>query len=245
MYWSCSQTLTLTTINHYLVGRLFRHRKLSVLCSRVRPSYQHTEPDSPDRVRCSRFAYIRQTVMAWITLIQARLLKFHRLLSTYMSAGSSSDSNSSRVGPKSDHTCGNPSRTRVITALLHVLLWSRVTPGDSARVDVRVDFLAKHVGFGEAQPPIHNQDISSCAKRTYRRAYARACREGGSYYKGQWREHHWFRPVMVHTRALSAIFTNFAVECRRVTLSGIPRAGNMCGRLCSRCVHGARNQMDF
>ena len=150
-------------------------------------------------------------MLTWVTMLQVRLLKFHSLLSSHTSSGSSSKSNSSRVGPKSDRTCRNPLRTRVATTLLHVLLWSRFNPGEAVGVDVRVDVdptrtsgasSAKLVGFGEARSPIHNQDISSCAKRTYRRAYARACREGGSYYKGQWREHHWFRPVSIRTRAL-------------------------------------------
>ena len=115
-----------------------------------------------------------------------------------------------RVGPKSNHVHGCRSRTN-LTILFSLLLWSCIVPAQSVNVDVRVDvdptrtseaIAAKHVGSREAQPPLRVKDISSCAKRTYRRAYARACREGGAFYKGQWRAHPWFQPVAIRTRAL-------------------------------------------
>ena len=102
----------------------------------------------------------------------------------------------------------------MITALICVLLWYCITPGGSVSVDVRVDvehtrtsgaISAKHVGIREAQSPIRSRDISSCAKRTCRRAYAKACREAGSFYKGTWREHRWYKPVAIQTRALPSL----------------------------------------
>ncbi|CAE7338149.1 Pol [Symbiodinium sp. CCMP2592] len=119
---------------------------------------------------------------------------------------------SSRVGPKSDRARGTTPRTRTVIGIFLVVLWSMFVPSQAAGTDVRVDVdptrtsganLAKHVGYREAQQPIHNHELNSCAKRTYRRAYARACRDGGAFYRGQWRVHQWFRPVAIQTKQLS------------------------------------------
>ena len=52
-----------------------------------------------------------------------------------------------------------------------------------------------------------NFNTARIQKRTYRRAYARSVRQGGAYYRGQWRDYSWFqpadiRPVYLHKRRL-------------------------------------------
>ena len=141
---------------------------------------------------------------------QAHSLSFRKGLYTCKTGSKTRALTHGRVGPKSDHIHGCRPRTS-LALLVSLLLWSCSIPAQSVNVDVRVDvdptrtseaIAAKHVGFREAQPPLRVQDISSCAKRTYRRAYARSCRDGGAFYKGQWRAHPWFQPVAIRTCAL-------------------------------------------
>ena len=81
----------------------------------------------------------------------------------------------------------------------------------SVSVDVRVDVdptrtseadMAKHVGYREALQPVSTCDLPRAAKRSYRRAYARSCRQGGAFYKGIWRPHSWYRPVHITSRTV-------------------------------------------
>ncbi|CAE7257373.1 unnamed protein product [Symbiodinium sp. CCMP2592] len=62
--------------------------------------------------------------------------------------------------------------------------------------------MAKQVGSREAINPVLQTGISRCVKRSYKRAYARSCREGGAFYRGTWRSHQWFQPTSFRTQSL-------------------------------------------
>ena len=111
----------------------------------------------------------------------------------------------SRTGPKSGHihTCNRPTH-------LFQLIWLAVCiyPVQTVNVDVRVGGLSamppevpvgtKLCGAREASAPKpEHSDNHRIIKRTYSRAFARAARQGGSYYKGRWRSFQWFQKVPI------------------------------------------------
>ena len=123
----------------------------------------------------------------------------------------------SRTGPKS----GDIHRRHANTSRFSLmLLLTRITTALSVNVDARVASGsmplsgapqgAKPNGTREASMPTVatiNFNTARIQKRTYRRAYARSVRQGGAYYRGQWRDYSWFqpadiRPVYLHKRRL-------------------------------------------
>ena len=107
----------------------------------------------------------------------------------------------SRVGPKSG---GTHNRLGPHMLLRLLIFLTRSTPTLSVSADARVDIGAitmsgialavKPNGQRKAsEPPNSHTQASSCIKRSFRRAYGRACRAGGAYYKGRWRRQDWFR----------------------------------------------------
>ena len=129
-----------------------------------------------------------------------------QIFTTCFNAGADLKSiSSSRTGPKSGHIHRHKQSAvlfRLIVFLLHVL------PLRAVNVDVRVGGLAatppgassgaKPSGIREASvPELERADPTRIAKRTYRRAYARAVRQGGSYYQGRWRELSWYQKTKI------------------------------------------------
>ena len=110
-----------------------------------------------------------------------------------------------RASPKS----GRAHRT-YSPRLLHMLIFLsclQVTRSVGTEARVGIDparmpevVTTKLAGIWEAQGP--STTDSTRIKRSYQRAFARACRNGGAYYKCVWREHQWFRPVRIRTRFL-------------------------------------------
>ena len=116
-------------------------------------------------------------------------------------------STSSWTGPKSGHI-HRPIGNRWIFYFLVLVVC--LIPAQTVNVDVRVGglsavppeapFGAKLCGDREASvPKLEHSDNSRIVKRTYSRAFARAARQGGSYYKGKWRSFQWFQRVPVAT----------------------------------------------
>ena len=112
---------------------------------------------------------------------------------------------SSSTGPKSGHIHRH---TQSAVLLQLVILMLHVLPLRAVNVDVRVGGLAatppgassgaKPSGIREASvPKLERADPTRIAKRTYRRAYARAVRHGGSYYQGRWRELSWYQKTTI------------------------------------------------
>ena len=111
----------------------------------------------------------------------------------------------SSTGPKSGHI----HRTLQCTTMLRLLiLLIQVSILKAVNVDVRVggpaaippgaSSGAKHGGIREASAPtIERADPTRIAKRTYSRAYARAARQGGSYYQGRWRDFKWYQKAHI------------------------------------------------
>ena len=111
-------------------------------------------------------------------------------------------STTSRVGPKSGHIPG-----RHVCHLIFVLfLFTLIPTVESRAVDARVvdlptgsteaTLVAKPAGPRQASVPTFKTP-SRCTKRSYRRAYTRACQQGGAFYKGRWRPQAWFRGVQL------------------------------------------------
>ena len=157
------------------------------------------------------YASIRSLSGTWATLNQVGLMLSFliALMLRVITAGSFEKSLNGRVGPKSDRARVGSTRTSVVPILAGLILWLHVVPVNSASADVRVDVdptrtseavTAKHVGYREALQPGNTYDLPRAAKRSYRRAYARSCRQGGAFYKGIWRPHSWYRPVQITTR---------------------------------------------
>ena len=108
------------------------------------------------------------------------------------------------TGPKSGdaHT-----RPRASFILLLILISVQITPIQSVCIDARVDadttaasgagrhgLLAKRSGIQRTIVSAALPDSTKAGKRSYRRAYARAVRMGGTPYKGRWRPLSWFTP---------------------------------------------------
>ena len=157
------------------------------------------------------YASIRLISGTWATLNQVGLMLSFliALLLRVITAGTFEKSLTGRVGPKSDRTRVGSTRTSVVPILLGLIFWLHIVPVNSVSADVRVDVdptrtseavTAKHVGYREALQPGNTYDLPRAAKRSYRRAYARSCRQGGAFYKGVWRPHSWYRPVQITTR---------------------------------------------
>ena len=157
------------------------------------------------------YASIRLSRGTWATLHQVGLMLSFliALLLRVITAGTYEKSLTGRVGPKSDRTRVGSTRTNVVPILLGLIFWLHIVPVNSVSADVRVDVdptrtseavTAKHVGYREALQPGNTYDLPRAAKRSYRRAYARSCRQGGAFYKGVWRPHSWYRPVQITTR---------------------------------------------
>ena len=109
-----------------------------------------------------------------------------------------------RIGPKSGGT-----HKMLGAKFLVWLIWFslRMQPAVSVCVDARVDadttaaseakrhgLLAKHSGTQRTITSKAQMDPTKVGKRSYRRAYARAVRMGGTPYKGHWRPLSWFTP---------------------------------------------------
>ena len=118
-----------------------------------------------------------------------------------------STSTFSRVGPKSGHIPG-----RHVCHLIFVLILFTLIPTiESGAVDARVvdlptgsteaTLVAKPAGTRQASVPTFKTPSRS-TKRSYRRAYTRACQQGGAFYKGQWRPQAWFRGVQLRPQYL-------------------------------------------
>ena len=111
----------------------------------------------------------------------------------------------SSTGPKSGHI----HKTLKGSTLLRLLiLLTQVSILKAVNVDVRVggpaavppgaSSEAKHSSTREASVPIFERtDPSRIAKRTYHRAYARAARQGGSFYQGRWRDFSWYQKAHI------------------------------------------------
>ena len=115
----------------------------------------------------------------------------------------------SRTGPKSGrtHQC-----TKHALLLQLLCLAACMYPVQTVSADARVGgpsamppevpFGTKPRGTREASVPKPEHSDNRISKRSYKRAYARAARQGGSHYKGQWRPFEWYqraklRPVYV------------------------------------------------
>ena len=157
-------------------------------------------------------------------------------------AGSSVVPLNSRVGPKSDRARVSLFRTRATPLFYYLILWSHLISVGSVSVDVRVDVdptrtsetdMAKHVGYREALQPVSTYDLPRTAKRSYRRAYARSCRQGGAFYKGiaqlvQTSAHHIQNSRTSYQAPGSAESTaNADLECGRPTCISLPRTSNV------------------
>ena len=121
----------------------------------------------------------------------------------------------SRAGPKSGDIRSRPMDVIMFSVLVFL---DQITQITAVNVDVRVASGsmplsgapqgAKPNGTREASKPTVatlNFNTARVNKRTYRRAYARSVRQGGAFYRGQWRESTWFqptsvRPVYLHKR---------------------------------------------
>ncbi|CAE7485339.1 unnamed protein product, partial [Symbiodinium sp. CCMP2456] len=64
---------------------------------------------------------------------------------------------------------------------------------------------AKHAGQRDMQALPLPPSIPTHVKRSYKRAYARSCREGGAWYRGLWRPYKWFSTTTIRTQAMSRI----------------------------------------
>ena len=120
-------------------------------------------------------------------------------------SGSSVSSNC--IGPKSD---GLHSKPGAKLMMMMLILSSNLQPTKSVFVDARVGAFsttapeavghasaAKHSGLRRASEPNPQLHLTRSGKRSYRRAYGRACRMGGgggTPYKGRWRPWTWFEP---------------------------------------------------
>ena len=113
----------------------------------------------------------------------------------------------SRTGPKSGDIRSRPVDVVMFSVLMFL---NQITQITAANVDERVasgSMLlsgapqgAKPNGTREASMPTVatlNFNTSRINKRTYRRAYARAVRQGGAFYRGRWRESTWFQPTPI------------------------------------------------
>ena len=116
------------------------------------------------------------------------------------------NTSTSRTGPKSGRTSRHVSCALPLYVFILLIC---VLPCQTARTDVRVGGPStvppevpsgtKPRGLREASVPTQeHSDIDRITKRTYGRAYAKAARQGGSYYRGRWREFQWFRKTRVH-----------------------------------------------
>ena len=123
------------------------------------------------------------------------------------SSGLSGRTRHSRSGPNSGRVC---CRTVSSLQLGLIVIMLNIQVVTAANIDARVGVYpsmipgaveAKREGHRVAQLP-KQAGFSQCSKRSYRRAFARACREGGAFYRGTWRSRQWFRPVQIQTKAL-------------------------------------------
>ena len=150
---------------------------------------------------CARCLQLCHTVLPGQVQNPACILNTAVLTSTNGLTGRNTSATSSRVGPKSDRVSCRP------PALFTMLLWLcfccySVRAGDTdARVgaapiavpEATAKAVAKPNGMRKAsEPPSSHTQVSSCTKRSFRRAFARSCRTGGALYKGRWRPMAWF-----------------------------------------------------
>ncbi|CAE7573790.1 unnamed protein product [Symbiodinium sp. CCMP2592] len=93
--------------------------------------------------------------------------------------------------------------TKIILLILLVSVRSTLSVNTDARVDISAGAMsgvgglnlpAKPVSSRRALPPEAESTLSRSGKRSYARAYARSCREGGAHFRGRWRPHTWFQP---------------------------------------------------
>ena len=142
------------------------------------------------------------------SMIEAMSLSCGQSQSRIQSRTSCAGGTFSWVGPKS----GPYFSSSVARGFFILLILLMIQPGTAGVGDARVDVCAvrasetapravKQNGLQEASAS-SSHDFSRRVKRSYQRAYGRACRFGGAFYRGQWRDHKWFRPVPFRTNAL-------------------------------------------
>ena len=121
----------------------------------------------------------------------------------------------SRTGPKSGRQLSRPGISRKFLYLFIWLCLLQVTMAASELADARVGaasvtapgaasalaLAAKPYGARRVSEPPSSTFVHRYLKRTYQRAYARACREGGAYYKGKWYTLDWFARTTIRTQA--------------------------------------------
>ena len=150
-----------------------------------------------------------QTVLLRLVQLLAHIQnRMVRIPYTFL-AGCSTTSRS-RVGPKSDRiSCRRP-------ALFTMLLWLSFCHSVRAgATDARVDTAstsvsevsrhsqgAKPSGTRTAIMPTPQSHLTKSGKRSSQRAYARACRMGGTPYRGRWRPLEWFQPTPLRVQSL-------------------------------------------
>ena len=111
------------------------------------------------------------------------------------------------AGPKSGRVHGGSASYLLLLCIMLTCIHTTRAVNTDVRVDVYPTMTseatsAKPVGQREVQSNTLGSSIPRCVKRTYKRAYARSCREGGAWYRGQWRPHAWFTPTTVRTKSL-------------------------------------------
>ena len=138
--------------------------------------------------------------------------------------------NVSGTGPKSGDVHRRPG---IQTFLWMITLSLNLQPTQSVCIDARVGTSSTAVpevtrpgletklsGIRRASEPHPQMHLTRSGKRSYRRAYARACRMGGTPYKGRWRSWTWFEPRRIQPEFVgcrSAVMTPHPESWRTLT----------------------------
>ena len=129
-----------------------------------------------------------------VRLVHVAETGWHRI--TILMKGCSQPTKTSWIGPKSGRTTRRQ-RTHMLLFLIiyGVLLKSANAGGADVRVGTSSTAVpivlepssgAKHCGERRTSTSVTQEHLSRSGKRSYRRAYARACRTGSSTFRGHW-----------------------------------------------------------
>ena len=161
--------------------------------------------------------------------------------------------NVSGTGPKSGDVHRRPG---IQTFLWMIILSLNLQPTQSVCIDARVGTSSTAVpevtrpglgtklsGVQRASEPHPQMHLTRSGKRSYRRAYARACRMGGTPYKGRWRSWTWFEPRRIQPQFVgcrSAVMTPHPESWRTLTWNAEagsrPTSSRSLKRLFGRCA---------
>ena len=198
-------------------------------------------------------------LQAWSASITLR----NRAASTSnFSAASGSTASSRRIGPKSDGVHSKPGAKFM---MLMTMISLNMQPSKSVFVDARVEGwcffhtapevagrgpAAKHSGLRRASEPHSQIHLTRSGKRSYQRAYGRACRMGGTPYKGRRRPWTWFEPRQLQPQfcrsstsckaTSSRLLAYLHVERRRAYDQHLSGAGDACQRKCAMMLSACR-----